>query len=181
MAFKEEQYKFINLVAPHLSAYAEFMGLLGRDLEKGEIELLFRRTGHLQKFQFEGVIAHARTFMPEWDQAVLKNKILAYNPITSAKYDFRSKPFGGLDSFRILGDYCSQAHALCDHLSLQRDFRVGIVEPPTGQHSKELYYLQGWILGPVRNGLAGHSYLKDNLGKGIGITGNLSYQQGILN
>lgn|SRR3989344_2409120 len=169
MVFTEEQYKFINVVAPHLSAYAEFMELLGRDVKKGEIELLFRRMGHQQKFQFEAVIAHARTFMPEWEKVVFKTTILAYNSITSAKYDFKSNFFPGPVSLERLRQYCSLADGHSGFLGLERNVLVGSGITP------ETYRLQGWIQGPVRNALLGHDYLRDNLGKGIEITGTLSY------
>jgi len=176
MVFTEEQYKFINLVAPDLSSYAEFMRQLEKDKTNGKIELLFRRIDHKQNFQFEAVIAHAGTFKLEWENVVFKTRILAYNLITAAKYDFKSKPFGGLDSFRILGDYCSLANACCDSLSLERDVNVRRERLSNLPNLQESYCLQGWMKGPVRNALVAHDYLRDNQGKGIGITGKLSYR-----
>ncbi|GEM_PF-4002342 len=180
MIFTEEQYKHLNFIAPNLSSYAEFMGQLGKDMEKGEIELLFRKMDHKQKFQFEAVIAHPKTFQPEWEKVVFKTKILAYHPITSAKYDFKSRAFEGLDSVRILGEYVSRADALCDEMILQREIKV-VAEKPKQSNSQELYSLRGWIQGPVRASLVAHNYLQTNLGRGIGITGTLSYKQGNLN
>ncbi|MEK6939229.1 MAG: hypothetical protein AABX31_00730 [Nanoarchaeota archaeon] len=170
MAFPEEQYKFINIIAPHLSCYAELMEQLRVNKENREIEFLFRRMGHKQKFQFEAVIAHPRTFNPKWEKVVFKTRIVAYNPLSSVKYDFKSKPFSGLDSFKILEDYGSYADAYCNSLGLERKMMV-----VTGSFP-DTYHLQGWLQGPVRNALLGHDYLRDHLGRGIGITGMLSYK-----
>lgn len=170
MVFQEEQYRYIKLVAPTLSSFAEVMELLRRDQEKGNIELLFRSTGRPRTYQFEGVIAHAGAFMPAWEKLLFQTKIVAYNPIASVKYDFKSNPFSGLNSLRILEDYCSHAHACCDNLGLERNIRVN------KDISSEDYRLQGWLQGPVRNALLAHDYLRDSLGKGIGVAGTLSYR-----
>src|SRR3989338_3995471 len=159
MIFENEQYKYIKVVAPNLPIFAKFMSRMSVDIDRGSIEFLLRA---VRKLNFEGIIAHPPAFKAEWEEMLQKN-----SPLTSMRYEFLS----AANRAYKLDEFVSQATTICNSLDLRSEINVS-----KDKNYFECYHIKGWIEGPMRNGLAGFFYLRDNLGRGIGITGTLSYR-----
>ena len=186
MVFKDEQYKRFELTTKDLGLYGELFANLGKDHEKGDINILLRRLWTEESVNgCEFVLAHEKGFTPAWETRIVQTYVNKSSPINLATYEFTSRLWEGSKNKKIIDEYCRQAILSSDSRGLERDIHRwrrkelvsleysygGCVENYKTSHS-----LRGWIRGPVRNALSGYFDLRDNIGKSIGVNGTLTYQ-----